>query len=154
MEGRGRVLRTSHPMIWLPSGRPRFACSDATLERVTIMASMIRPIWPPTTFLERPSARIEDSSPLAEEDAESMLFSNKRYKRPTEAIRNPPVNLQKVSAFGQTNREPWTLEFEATYITYVFSILTTGRRVKTLIDWHATNQVAIRILLCDMKPWP
>lgn len=38
------VLKIVHPTIWLPSGKPALACSDATLDRVTIMASMIKPI--------------------------------------------------------------------------------------------------------------
>lgn len=38
------VLRIVHPTTWLPNGRPILACSDATLDRVTIMASMIKPI--------------------------------------------------------------------------------------------------------------
>lgn len=41
------VLNTSHPTPWLPRGRPRLACKEAMLDRVTIMASRIKPIWTP-----------------------------------------------------------------------------------------------------------
>ena len=37
------ILKIVHPTTWLPNGRPILACSDATLDRVTIMASMIKP---------------------------------------------------------------------------------------------------------------
>lgn len=62
------------------------------------MASMIRPICVPSMFLDNPSARGDDSSLVAVEEAESMLFSKRRYKRPTEAIRKPPSNLRETLA--------------------------------------------------------
>lgn len=46
-ENRLVVLNTSHPTTWLPRGRPLLACKEAMLDRVTTMASRIRPIWTP-----------------------------------------------------------------------------------------------------------
>lgn len=37
------ILKIVHPITWFPNGRPVLACSDATLDRVTIMASKIKP---------------------------------------------------------------------------------------------------------------
>lgn len=38
------LLKTSHPTTWLPNGRPRFACNETLLDRVTTMASTIKPV--------------------------------------------------------------------------------------------------------------
>lgn len=37
------AIKINHPTTWLPNGRPILACSDATLDRVTTMANMIKP---------------------------------------------------------------------------------------------------------------
>ena len=78
-----------HPTTWLPKGKPILACSDATLDRVTIMANIIKPIWTPSRVAERPS-----SEACSEAVVEERMLSWKRiYKTPTRTISRPPASL-------------------------------------------------------------
>ena len=86
------ILKIVQPITWLPNGRPVLACRDATLDRVTIMASMIKPTWIPSRVADRPSS--EASLPPVV--AERMLFSKRMYNTPTSTIRKPPVSLSKI----------------------------------------------------------
>lgn len=88
----GCILSIIHPTTWLPKGKPILACSDATLDRVTIMAKMIKPICTPSRVAERLSSEA-DLEPTVEE---RMLFSKRIYSTPTRTIKNPPASLRDV----------------------------------------------------------
>lgn len=82
--------RMIHPTIWLPRGRPWFACKDSALDRVTRIASRVMPIWTPTIVLE---TWFGDEGfperPKSERTKSSMI----RYKTPTITINAPPITL-------------------------------------------------------------
>ena len=86
------VLSIIQPTTWLPNGKPILACSDATLDRVTIIANMIKPICTPSRVAERPSSEA-CLEPAVEE---RMLFSKRIYSTPTRTIRSPPASLRDV----------------------------------------------------------
>ena len=65
---------------------------EAMLDLVTIMASMISPIWVPRIVLEKLSLAVGVESPLAGEAR--RLVSKRRYRMPTNAMRKPPSNLE------------------------------------------------------------
>ena len=88
----GCILSIIHPTTWLPNGKPNLACSDATLDRVTIMANMIKPICTPSRVAEIPSSEA-CLEPAVEE---RMLFSKRIYSTPTRTIKAPPASLRDV----------------------------------------------------------
>ena len=85
----GFILSIIHPTTWLPNGKPILACSDATLDRVTIMANIIKPTCTPSRVAERPSSEA-CLEPAVEE---RMLFSKRIYSTPTRIINDPPASL-------------------------------------------------------------
>ena len=88
----GCIPSIIHPTTWLPKGKPILACSDATLDRVTIMANMIKPICTPSRVAGRPSSE----ACLEPAVGERMLFSKRIYSTPIRTIRNPPASLRDV----------------------------------------------------------
>jgi hypothetical protein len=84
------LLIVSHPTSCVPSGRPCFDCIDATLERVTKIASMTSPTWRPITALEMRGLPSSASFCFVDGDCSMMVSSKKRYATPTTSIRTPP----------------------------------------------------------------
>ena len=159
----GCILSIIHPTTWLPNGKPILACSDATLDRVTIMANMIKPICTPSRVAERPSSEV-CLEPAVEE---RMLFSKRIYSTPTRTINNPPASLRDVRSVHDHGIEANEESFEwrakhiyeshrrgRTYIILIFSVLIAGKRVNMLIDEQATAQVPASILLWMIKSRP
>ena len=83
------VLSIIHPTTWLPNGKPNLACSDATLDRVTIMANIIKPTCTPSRVAER----LSSEACLEPAVEERMLFSKRIYSTPTSTINDPPARL-------------------------------------------------------------
>jgi hypothetical protein len=65
-------------------------CIDATLERVTKIASMTSPTWRPITALEMRGLPSSASFCFVDGDCSMMVSSKKRYATPTTSIRTPP----------------------------------------------------------------
>jgi hypothetical protein len=94
------------------------------LDRVTNMASIIRPTWAPRMLLDKRSIVLKSGEVR-------MLFSKTRYSTPTDTIRAPPNDLC-TEVLGCHK-----IEFErevCTNIILLFSTLTAGSRVKMLMD--------------------
>ena len=70
-------MSVNHPTTCVPSGRPCFACSEKTLERVTSMARATRPTWVPMMIREMPSGLLDARALLLGAVWTSMLFSSR-----------------------------------------------------------------------------
>jgi hypothetical protein len=68
------------------------ACNDRALERVTTIERTVKPIWMPTSVLER--WFLGEEGFVAHAKSERTKSSSTKYKIPTTTIKAPPTMLQ------------------------------------------------------------